>query len=445
MENPLEFGIVITREDGTIERFLEKPGWGQVFSDTINTGIYVLEPEIFERIPEGRAVDFSSEVFPAVLEAGEPLYGYVADGYWEDVGTTAAYLKAHEDILDGKVEVDMSGFELRPGVWVGKGSTVDPSARIESPAFIGENCTIDAGRRARGLHDLGANTRVAERAEVRRSVIGENSYLGPASRVEGAVLGRSCDLRRGRPRRAGGGARGGLPGRRACRGAQRREDVPLQGRRGGRAGQRLDRLGVRRRAHAVRPRRRQGIANVDVSPELAVRLAKAWASGFEKGSHITASRDTSRAARVLKRALMVGLQLGRASTWPTSSWPPCPSRATTSASRGNRAGLTVRLSPDDPQSVVIRFFDDRGIDLSETDQRRVERMYHREEFRRVTAGEIGDIDFSPRTIELYTADVVEAFGLRREERVRSSSCSTSPTARPASSCPTCSPRSGRTS
>ena len=73
----------------------------------------------------------------------------------------------------------------------------------------------------------------------------------------------------------------------------------------------------------------------------------------------------------------------------------------------------MRLSPDDPQSVVIRFFDERGIDLSESDQRRVERMYHREEFRRVTAGEIGDIDFSPRTIELYTADVVEAFGLRR--------------------------------
>jgi mannose-1-phosphate guanylyltransferase/phosphomannomutase len=82
--------------------------------------------------------------------------------------------------------------------------------------------------------------------------------------------------------------------------------------------------------------------------------------------------------------------------------------------RGNRAGLTVRLSPDDPQSVVIRFFDDRGIDLSESDERRVERMYHREEFRRVTAGEIGDIDFSPRVIEHYTADVVEAFGLRRD-------------------------------
>src|SRR5436305_915134 len=81
MENPLEFGIVITREDGSIDRFLEKPTWGQVFSDTINTGIYVLEPEIFDFIAADRPVDFSEDVFPAILEAGEPLYGSVADGY----------------------------------------------------------------------------------------------------------------------------------------------------------------------------------------------------------------------------------------------------------------------------------------------------------------------------------------------------------------------------
>src|SRR3954449_12919211 len=75
VENPLEFGIVITREDGSIERFLEKPGWGQVFSDTINNGIFVLEPQIFDHIPAGRSVDFSGEVFPALLEEGKPIYG----------------------------------------------------------------------------------------------------------------------------------------------------------------------------------------------------------------------------------------------------------------------------------------------------------------------------------------------------------------------------------
>jgi mannose-1-phosphate guanylyltransferase / phosphomannomutase len=412
VENPLEFGIVITREDGTIERFLEKPGWGQVFSDTINTGIYVLEPEIFERIPGGRSVDFSGEVFPAVLEAGDPLFGYVADGYWEDVGTTAAYLKAHEDILDGKVDVEVSGFELRPGIFIGKGSTIDPSVHIESPAFVGENCTIDQGAVLGGYSTVGANTQVAERAELQRSVIGENSYLGPAVRVEGAVLGRSCDLRIGARIEPGAVVgEGCLVGAHA----EVRSDVKVYPYKVVEAAAQVNasivwESGGSRTLFGAEGV--QGIANVDISPELAVRLAKAWASGFEKGSSITASRDTSRIARVLKRALMVGCNSVGVNV-NDLELATVPVTRHHVRMRGNRAGLTVRLSPDDPQSVVIRFFDERGIDLSESDQRRVERMYHREEFRRVTAAEIGDIDFSPRTIELYTEDVVEAFGLRR--------------------------------
>src|SRR3954462_1127243 len=112
VENPLEFGIVITKEDGSIERFLEKPTWGQVFSDTINTGIFVLEPEIFDYIEADQPVDFSSEVFPALLEEGKPLYGAVATGYWEDVGTLDAYVRAHQDVLDGRVTIDVPGFLL---------------------------------------------------------------------------------------------------------------------------------------------------------------------------------------------------------------------------------------------------------------------------------------------------------------------------------------------
>jgi mannose-1-phosphate guanylyltransferase/phosphomannomutase len=415
VENPLEFGIVITREDGSIERFLEKPGWGQVFSDTINTGIYVLEPEIFDVIPEGRAVDFSSEVFPTVLEAGAPLFGYVADGYWEDVGTTAAYLKAHEDILDHKVDVDISGFELAPGVYLGKGSSVDPSARLDSPAFIGENCTIDEDAVIGAYTTIGANTRVAERAEVRHSVIGENSYIGQATRVEGSVLGRSCDLRRGARCEPGSvvgegcliGAnaelRGGVkvyPYKVVEAGAQVQSSIVWES---GGTRTLFGREGVR------------GIVNVDISPELAVRLAKAWASSLEKGSVITTSRDTSRAARVLKRALMVGCNsVGvNVTDLEVATIPVTRHHIRT---RGTQGGLTVRLSPDDPQSVAIRFFDSDGLDLSESEQRRIERLYHREEFRRVTAGDIGDIDFSPRALEHYTADVVEAFDLPNASR-----------------------------
>ena len=416
VENPLEFGIVITREDGSIERFLEKPGWGQVFSDTINTGIYVLEPEIFDVIPEGRAVDFSSEVFPSVLDAGAPLFGYVADGYWEDVGTTAAYLKAHEDILNGKVEVDISGFELKPGVFLGKGSSVDPSARLDAPAFIGENCTIDEDAVIGAYTTIGANTRVAERAELRHSVIGENSYIGQAARVEGSVLGRSCDLRRGARCEPGSvvgegcliGANAGV--------AWRREGLPLQGRRSGRA--RCSRPSCGSRVGPVRSSAARGSGASSTSTS-----APNWRCGWPRRGRRRSRRarssrprgDTSRAARVLKRALMVGCNsVGvNVTDLEVATIPVTRHHIRT---RGTQGGLTVRLSPDDPQSVAIRFFDSDGLDLSESEQRRIERLYHREEFRRVTAGDIGDIDFSPRALEHYTADVVEAFDLPNASR-----------------------------
>src|SRR3954447_17856381 len=157
MENPLEFGIVITREDGSIERFLEKPTWGQVFSDTINTGIYVLEPSVFDYIPEGRSVDFSSEVFPQLLAEGLPLYGAIAEGYWEDVGTLEAYVRAHKDVLDGKVRVDVQGFEMTQGLWLAEGADLHPEAVLEGCAIIGENCRVEAGARIRDYTVLGNN------------------------------------------------------------------------------------------------------------------------------------------------------------------------------------------------------------------------------------------------------------------------------------------------
>ncbi len=105
------------------------------------------------------------------------------------------------------------------------------------------------------------------------------------------------------------------------------------------------------------------------------------------------------------------LQRRRASTWATSRWRPSRSPATTSATLGSRGGVTVRLAADDPQSVVIRFFDAEGLDIDEAAQRKIERLYHREEFRRVLAREIGDIDFPARAVEQYTADLVAAVDL----------------------------------
>ncbi len=115
MPDPLEFGITIVDDDGRVQRFLEKPTWGQVFSDTVNTGIYVMEPEVFDHVAVGESVDWSGDVFPALLEAGLPVYGYVAEGYWEDVGTHESYMRAQADVLTGQVDVDIDAFEISTG------------------------------------------------------------------------------------------------------------------------------------------------------------------------------------------------------------------------------------------------------------------------------------------------------------------------------------------
>ncbi|HET7489863.1 MAG TPA: sugar phosphate nucleotidyltransferase [Acidimicrobiales bacterium] len=400
MDNPLDFGIVITNEDGSIERFLEKPTWGQVFSDTVNTGIYVLQPEIFDYVPEGK-VDWSEDVFPKLLEEGKPIFGFVAEGYWEDVGTLPAYVDAHHDVLDGKVELDVPGFKLGDGVWLGEGAEVDPSAKLDTPVVIGDYCRVEEGAHLAQYTVLGSNVRVGAHAYLERSIVHDNGYIGPSARLRGTVVGRSSDLRLG-ARCEEGVVLGEecLVGEHAVinpqvkvypfktvePGAVVNSSIIWESRG---ARHLFGRLGV------------QGLANVDVTPELAVRVAMAFATTLKKGTTVTTSRDSSRAARAIKRAVMVGLNAAgvhvedlEVATVPVTRFHVRSIRS--------EAGVTVRLAPGDPQSVVIRFFDTEGIDIPEGTQRKIERLYHREEFRRAMAADMGDIGFPARALEHYT-------------------------------------------
>lgn len=402
VDNPLEFGIVITDEGGRVERFLEKPTWGQVFSDTVNTGIYVIEPKIFDLIAEGRPVDFSEEVFPAALEQGLTLVGQVVEGYWEDVGTPAAYLRAHQDILDERVHLEIPGFRLDDGIWLGEGADVDPAARIEGPVLIGDNCRVEAGVMLRPYTVLGSDVVVKEDAFIEHAVIHDHAYIGPSTRLRGCVIGRSSDLRYGA--RAEEGVIVGekcfigehavinpqvkvYPFKTVEPGAVVNASIVWESR-----GTRtlFGRRGVR------------GLANVDVTAELAVRLALAYGTTLQKGSVVTVSRDTSRVARALKRAVIAGLNLSgvhaddlELATVPLTRFQVRSERA--------QGGITVRLAPGDTASVEIRFFDSHGADIDEGAQRKIERMLSREDFRRAFAGDIGDIVFPPRAIEFYTA------------------------------------------
>ncbi|MGQ9535939.1 MAG: sugar phosphate nucleotidyltransferase [Actinomycetota bacterium] len=418
-ENPLEFGIVVTDAEGRIERFLEKPNWGQVFSDTINTGIYVLEPEVLEFIPEGEPYDFSKDLFPRLLQEGYPLYGYVADGYWCDIGNFEQYVAAHRDVLDGKVKVDIQGFRMSENVWVGEGVDIEPGAEIRGPTVLGDHCKVESGAKIREYTVLGHNVVVKKDSFLHRAIIYDNSYIGNGSHLRGCVVGKNCDLK------ANVRLEEGVVVGDECLIGENvlvKHDVKIYPFKTVETGATVN-TSIVWESRGMRTlfgkRAVSGIANVDVTPELALRLAMAFGSTLPVGSTVVTSRDASRAARMIKRAIISGLNAAGVNV---ADLEISPSPVNRYAIRTERAegGVDVRLSAFDPQSIEIRFFDAEGIDISESRQREIEKVFNQSSFRRAFLDEIGAIVFPPRVLEMYTRSILDPLDLDRlrERRFR---------------------------
>ncbi|MFC3996414.1 sugar phosphate nucleotidyltransferase [Nocardiopsis sediminis] len=403
--NPLEFGIIIVDEQGRVQRFLEKPTWGQVFSDTVNTGIYIMEPEVLDEVAEGEVVDWSGDVFPKLLKDGAPLYGYIADGYWEDVGTHESYLSAQADVLSGKVDVEIDGFELSPGVWVAEGAEVDPDAVLKGPLYIGDYAKVEAGAELREYTVLGSNVVVRSEAFLHRSVVHDNVYLGASTHLRGCVIGKNTDVM--------SGARveeGAIVGEECVieSDAYLSNDIKVYPFKTIEAGAVVNTNVIwesRGQRSLFGPRGVSGLINVEITPELAVRIASAYATTLKKGSVVTTSRDVSRAARTLKRAVISALTASAIDVRDLEVVPLPVARFHTSQS-GVSGGISLRTTPGAPQSVDILFFDERGADLSPAGQRKLERVFSRAEYRRAFPGEIAELSFPSRGVENYSHELL---------------------------------------
>lgn len=400
--DPLDFGVVITDDDGRVERFLEKPTWGQVFSDMINTGIYVMEPEVFRHIPADRPFDFSSELFPLLMEQGYDLYGCAVDGYWCDVGSAESYMEAHRDILDGKAMVFVPGVSAREGLWVSEGTKVDPSATIGSGVVMGRNVTVRAGAHIGDYTVLGDNCVVGANASVSHSIVWGDSFIGKQASVSGAVLCRRVDVR-ARARVEIGAVIGDevmigqgavistgvqvYPYKRVEPSAVVGESLIWQS------------TGVR---SLFGDNGIAGLVGIDITPELALRVSQSFGSLLPKDSHIVVSRDASRAARMIKRALVAGLNSAGCNVRDLRVASPAVNRFTTHDTRCV-AGMHVCQSIADPQIMEIHFYDKTGLDIGPWEEKKVERLYFRGEFRRAFLDEVGDIIYPPRAMEYYAA------------------------------------------
>jgi mannose-1-phosphate guanylyltransferase / phosphomannomutase len=406
VENPLEFGIVVTDEDGRVERFLEKPSWSQVFSDTINTGIYVLEPEVLRHVPTDRPFDFSKELFPLLLEMGRPISGYVCEGYWQDIGNLDQFRQANFDALDGRVHLNIPGIRLRGNVWIGEGVEIDDLEGVEGPAFLGNYCRISPNASVGAYSVLSSSVTLRERARTARSVIDASTHVGRSAVIEGAVLGRACDVR-AHVRIHEGAAIGDevvlgaqsvvMPGVRVYpykeveSGAHIHESLIWEAR----ASPRLfDKEGV------------SGLVNVDLTPEVAVRLAAALGTALKRGARVVASRESSAACRMIKRAIISGLNSTGVHVADLRVLPAAVARHLLKT-HGYDAGLHVGTSATDPEVVQIRFFEQPGIQMTPTLQKEVEKHFTRQELRRVAYAEIGNITYPARVRESYAQGLLE--------------------------------------
>lgn len=191
VEDPTTYGLIITGNDGCVERFIEKPSWERVTTNTINAGIYVMDPRVFHDVPSGVEYSFERQVFPKLLEAGKLVYGYDAKAYWIDIGNPMRYMQAHRAILEKEVRVEIPGRETGERIWIGQRAQIDAASKIFGPSVIGDDCEIIEAK-IDAFSVLGQGVKVGTRSTVGNSIIWEGTSVGCDVNLRDCILGKGC-------------------------------------------------------------------------------------------------------------------------------------------------------------------------------------------------------------------------------------------------------------
>ncbi|MBU0502649.1 MAG: NTP transferase domain-containing protein [Candidatus Margulisbacteria bacterium] len=378
--DPSQFGIVITDKSGQIKQFLEKPSSGEVFSDTINAGIYLLEPEVLNFIPAWKKFDFSLDLFPLLLKKEQPLFGFVGEELWEDIGQIDDYLKVHHKfaLKHPASRIIGADCEIAEQVKIAR-SVIGPGCKIAKGAVIEESV-------------LWAGVKVEEGARIFKSVLGSKVKVGARANLhEGVVVGDSTEI----------GADSEI-----------RPFIKIWPDKVIGEGSTVSRS-VIWREHWARSIFGQygvtGICGVEVTPQFAAALGAAYGSTLAKGSCISASRDEHKASRMIYRGLVAGI-LSAGIDIANLEAVPIPVNRFDIRSLKSRGGFHVRKSPFDPELIDIRFFDSHGLDLSSAAEKEVERFFCSENFTRTSIEETGELSYPfHRLAAEYRAQIMEHF------------------------------------
>ncbi|HDS09125.1 MAG TPA: nucleotidyltransferase, partial [Firmicutes bacterium] len=402
VKNPLEYGVVIIDKENQITKFLEKPSWGEVFSDTINTGIYIIEPAIMKYIPENQEFDFSKNLFPTLMKNNIPIYGYVAEGYWKDVGNIGEYRKSHMDILSGDIDLNIPGTKVdRIGrdIRVGENTVIHETSRLKTSVIIGNNCEIAEDVQVIDSI-IGNNVRIGPGSIIRNSIIWDNVKIGSQVHLtediilndviisdksyilEEAVISDRVSIGMNSTVKAG---------------------VKIWPEKIIEAGSIVDKSmvwGDRWSSKLFGAYGVTGIANVEITPEFAAKLGAAYGAYLGRGSTVLISRDIHRASRMISRAFVTGL-ISLGVNISDLQNIPLPVMRYQLGKWSEKGGVHIRRSPFDPQLIDLKFFGENGLDLSTSNESAIERLFFREDFRRARYNETGNIQYPYRVLENY--------------------------------------------
>lgn len=405
VENPLQYGIVMTDEAGKITRFLEKPSWGQVFSDTINTGMYILEPEVLDMIPYREEFDFSKDLFPLMLQKKMNLMGYIAEGYWRDIGNLNEYQRGQIDAIRKAVKLDVRGTTGDSHLTVGYNGEVAKTAKFHGNVLIGNNCKIgehselsdcvigDGCEIGDGVVLSGVtiwnDTKVKNLVQMNDDVVCANCVIDEDATVsenvfisDNCVIGKKAllkpNIKLWPNKRVEDGA--------TVTGSLVQEEKWMR--------------------ELFFDARITGIANVDIHPNFCAKLGSALGMAFGPNTMMLASRDSDPVSRVMKRAITSGLaSVGvEIVDLQVTSIPQ-----TRQEMRSGKyvAGLHVRRNPRNLNNTDIIIFNKEGRDISINQTKSIERYFYGEDIKRVPHDQVGDLHYPERTNEIYVNRIIE--------------------------------------
>ncbi|MCX7923524.1 MAG: mannose-1-phosphate guanyltransferase [Clostridia bacterium] len=402
---PLEYGVVVTDNDGKITRFLEKPSWGEVFSDTVNTGIYILSPEVLSYFKPNEMFDFSKDLFPILLKENRPMYGFITEDYWCDIGDLRAYNQAHIDILDGTVKVNIPGKEVKDKVWVGEGVDIDDDVIVQAPCVIGKNTKIKKGTVLGTYTVIGDSNIVDKRSSIKRSIVWKNCIIDKNVQLRGSVLCNKVHFKDG-----ASAFEYSVIGDDTLikENALVKPDIKIWPNKMVEEGVEVNSnlvWGAKYTRSIFGNRGIAGEINVDITPEYASKLGAAYGALFKGKGKIAISCDDSNAAQMLKISFVAGLLSSGVEIYDLGVMLLPITR---SAIRFYQAdgGIHISTSTEDGARLSVDIMDKNGSNIDRGLERKVENIFVREDFSRCEGDCIKKINVVPDYSAFYLRNIV---------------------------------------